>query len=366
MASMATTNQNANNNETIRRLLATYDPRRRRSSLIQYYQMHGEEAYLTFAAPLQGELRNEAEKVIAMMRGRKMSIPANPAKKERPPRSRPANILKAFQTRNQKSNGKVALRASFMKLPRGQVAVTAGRVRATRKQVTGDGSCLFYAVAQAMASRRQGKFLTEAELPRAGMELRKKVQFIQCQRFKSYFRGFLVDPHCQDILNPATYGGEPEILALALITQTPILVFEATSDPNVFIRRKPYHVYGLPTRNPPIFLVYSPGPPPNQELSAHYDLLHDVTVVENIQNVSSIEMVPGRENVSLFRQPGPLKRPRNGRVNGMNGALADQFTLPVPQRASSSFWGTSSFWGEAAMGVLMTLSCISSVVRLAR
>lgn len=341
-------NQNARNNDDIRKLLATYkDPRRQRLSLVQYYQMRGKVAYNAFANTLpDGNLRQIATAVGTAMNG----------KAARPTQLGPGQTLQALKARNAKNNQKSAVRQGFRELERGAPAITAGRIRASKLPIPGDGNCLFSAVAQGVAIRRRGQILSQPELFKAAMQLRSQVRVMQCIRHAQFFSGFLDDGHCQDILKQSTYGGQPEILALALLVETPIAIFEATTDPNVFTRHVPHIIYGLKNRNPPLFLLYTPGRGPNPELSAHYDLLNSVTVDRGAL-LPSVEWAPSLQQVEQFglaQRTAPAQRP-NGSVTTWPGG-ADLSS------GSSSFWK----WSEATFGIVMVVSCVSSIARMAR
>lgn len=361
---MAST-QNARNNDDIRKLLATYkDPRRQRVSLVQYYQMRGKDAYKAFANTLPaGNLRQIATAVGTAMNGKAVKTAE----------LRPGRTLQALKVRNAKINQKSAARRGFRELERGAPAITADRIRASKLPVPGDGNCLFYAVAQGMAQRRRGRFLSQPELFKAAMQLRSKVRIMQCKRHAQFFGGFLKDGHCRDILKQSTYGGQPEILALALLIETPIAIFESTRDPNVFRRRAPHMIYGLKNRNPPLFLLYTSGRGPNPELSAHYDLLHSVTVDRGAL-LPGVEWAPSRQAVAQFglaqrTGPGPglsapAQRPNvangGGAMVGMPSVLDS--SPDVSSSGSSSFWN----WSEATFGIVMVVSCVSSIARMAR
>lgn len=358
-------NQNARNNDDIRKLLATYDARRQRISLVQYYQMRGKGAYKGFANSLPaGNLRQIATAVGTEMNGKAVKTAE----------LRPGQTLQALKVRNAKINQKGAARQGFRALERGAPAITAGRIRASKLPVPGDGNCLFSAVAQGMAQRRRGRFLSRPELFNAAMQLRSQVRVMQCKRHAQFFGGFLKDGHCQDILKQSTYGGQPEILALALLVETPIAIFESTPDPTVFTRHVPRVIYGLKNRNPPLFLLYTPGRGPDFELSAHYDLLHSVTV-DRSALLPGVEWAPSRQQVEQFglaQRTGlgagpsaPSQRPnaaanRGGVMVGVPSVLDS--SPDSSSSGSSSFWN----WSETTFGIVMVVSCVSSIARMAR
>lgn len=347
--------KNATNNETIRQLLAAYDPRRRRSTLIQYYRMQGPQKYAAFVETLPDDVKKLAFEI---QKGFKNQRP-------RTTTMRPGNMLKTMQARNQKvgqmQQRSANARATLWQLPRGYAAFSAGRVQATRVTVPGDGNCLFYSVAQAVAQRQRKRFLTGPDLKREAMQLRRKVQFVQCNKYVDFFRGFLKQGHCQEILKPTMYGGEPELIALAMITQTPILVFEPTPQPNVFTRHTPARVYG-PTRNPPIFLVYTPGKGPNPELSAHYDLLTNVQIDPSARLTTTIDMVPARRR-------DIVRANRQNRMNGQNAQNGMNATYPkvIGGEQSSSWWDSLDSFSkvtDVVAGVLVMIACVTSTVRM--
>ena len=101
-------------------------------------------------------------------------------------------------------------------------------------RVRGDGRCMFRALALALANVA-GRVMTSGEEEREADELRlavaeslcrtpdKRQDFSEAVMAISYEQG--LETYCRRILEPAFWGGEPELLVLSRLIKRPIMVY---------------------------------------------------------------------------------------------------------------------------------------------
>ena len=283
------------------------------------------------------------------------------------------------QQRTPKKNIQKSRQDEGRLLAKGTYATHAGMVRAERLKIPGDGNCLFAAVAQGIALRQHGRFHENpAVISQKANLLRQAVRKLQCVDPAGVvrFNGLFDDAHCDKIGRPGEYGGEPEILALAIITRRPIALFDATPETpisSIYVRHSPYRLYThSESTQPPLYLLYSPGRPPNHERDAHYDLLYHATPIVERQ-LPQVETATERP---VNQPPVANRRPNN---NNNTRARQQQQQPVVPQiqivpiqtppapGGGSSFLPTLGGFGggeELAAIATVALSCVCSVVRM--
>ena len=232
--------------------------------------------------------------------------------------------------------------------------------------IPGDGNCLFTALAQGLQLNNKRPILPDYEAVVAGLRVRQKIAKYECMLANpsipskpSDLKVLLTQidgvTHCQKMARPGTYGEEIEIVAFTHIFKVPVMLFRATQKANVFQRHN-MALYGKDINREPIVLLYYQGTYPHQE-DAHYTLLTDVSVI----GPNSHTNIP-REVYSS--------------TTGANGNIQPELppsAIPVPIYASGGrkWWSSSRGGGRNTIEsngliyISMTLSCVSSILRMA-
>ena len=246
-------------------------------------------------------------------------------------------------------------------------------VEAKVKKSPGDGNCLFYSIAQHLYRMRTGgyapinpvsnKLISEnvRRLREETSSYYAKVRNVQ--RVITTETGQAMSPlqYSQHILPSGTYGGEEDIIALSKIHRIPIVIYQKTNQSVANARyhgvyRKSSYIIGEEFKQPPLFLLYTPGRGPNPEHSAHYDVLYGIV------NVTPEEETPS----------APTMTPTRG--NGTPpGTRPSTYPSPIYYAGSGSGSSSSSWFPSFEMPdmssefiyIPMVLSCVSSIVKIA-
>eukprot|EP00871_Galdieria_phlegrea_P004702 jgi/Galph1/5232/GphlegSOOS_G3879.1 len=117
----------------------------------------------------------------------------------------------------------------FGKLPPAVALATEHKRRLRRISVKGDGRCLFRAVAKCLAIN-EGRQLTEQLEVADADALRKEAWKVICVEKRPLFEKSMIiegniHNYCRHLLRPDFYGGEPEMLVLSEVFQSPIQVY---------------------------------------------------------------------------------------------------------------------------------------------
>lgn len=106
-------------------------------------------------------------------------------------------------------------------------------------KIAGDGKCMFRAIAQGLARQRGLTLFPHDEAHEADL-LRQAVYDAICRgKVTREYQPALtsakidgpIDGYCQKLLSPTFWGGDPELLCLSRMLQTPIIVY-VPDDPN--------------------------------------------------------------------------------------------------------------------------------------
>jgi hypothetical protein len=367
--------EDAKYNDLIRKRLATSNFRVEPVAVLEmYYRTLGRARYERFIAPLSGELRKLAVSVLKKMEG--TVEPSNVKRSQ--------NVLNVVKKQHHMQVVK--------ELPRGIAATHAGMVSAEQIRVPRGSDSLFSAVAQAHSIQNRGVLIADPkQLVRISRRLRDYARKVQCETKQIHFEGALNKDHCRVIgkaesstktnngkfiLQPGTYGGETEILALALHMDTTIAVFSATYKLGIYTRVVPYRLYGVNTKNPPIFLLRRLGSSKDPEATAHYDLLYKVKPLQQLPSVQMIKSaremmnttnaLTGNRQTAAAPPPAPPSPPPqpiqvvvqtpepNGGGTKSKGGLGGLLDV-------GSFVG-----GDMAVVGTLALSCIAAAVQAVR
>jgi hypothetical protein len=264
----------------------------------------------------------------------------------------------------------------------------AGSISAKLRVVNPDGNCLFSSIVQALAHRSRGSFIENVNLINERQrKLRNRVADYQCSLIGRNIVGPLMYEEelqggCARIRKNGAYGGMPELVSLAMILRTPIIIFTRTNSQGEYVRHmagmKEGIVYGEARfKAPPIYLVYRPGQDrSNPEGSAHYDYLYEPTIRSVIDHVAFVPptpdtMIPGipgipGNNATLPPQPQlrtntKVNRPWPGRGTGGGGGRGFG-------SLGGSFSGIGDGWGDGLTGwswILTAVGCVASTFALA-
>lgn len=279
-----------------------------------------------------------------------------------------ANVLETVKKAQNKGNQLRAAAAQQRLFFRAQI------IEANRLKVSGDGNCLFTSVAQALHYRQTGMFIQNRDVLHARqLELRKRVSEYICNNPRLKELG-----DCTAMLNNGTYGGEPEIEALAMVTRIPIMIFKSAGRNGKYYQRHAFNGVGIVyggqfNSTEPIYLVYTPGSTQDDN-DAHYDYLYN-PIVDSKYVMPRIAFVP------------PINGPKT-RVNSRQQAQQAQQQPTIPifaggnkrresmgngiARSSGLGGGFDSWfsgkWGSDLSGaswILMAITCVSSSIALA-
>jgi hypothetical protein len=369
--------------ERIRRRIEESNFQGQRAAFEIYYKTRGRVRYKHFIEPIKLELRKLADSVANKMRN--TIVEGNNVKFSQ-------NAFSAIDAELKKIKKQHHMQV-LRELPRGIAATHAGMISGERIQIPRGSDSLFSAVAQALSVRHQGIFIADPKrLGQASRRLREYARKVQCNTKQIHFEGALNRNHCRVIgkaesstktsngkiiLQPGTYGGETEILALALHAKTTIAVFSATPKLGIYTRVVPHRLYGINnTKEPPIFLLRRLGSSKDPEATAHYDLLYKVKPLRQLPSVQMIksarEMMNTANTLTGNRQnaaapppapPPPPPQPiqvvvqtpePNGGGTKSKGGLGGLLDV-------GSFVG-----GDMAVVGTLALSCIAAAVQAVR
>lgn len=293
--------------------------------------------------------------------------------------ARTKNVLNAV-TKQRAQNATInGARIQFRALQKNRENVfKAGFILAKLREVNGDGNCLFSSIVQALAHRSRGSFIENVNIINERQrKLRNRVADYQCSPIGRTILGpFMEDDQklggCAEIRKNGVFGGEPELVSLAMLLRTPIIIF--TRARGGYVRHmagmKKGVVYGEARfKAPPIYLVYRRGQDPsNPEGGAHYDYLYEPTVRSVIDHVAFVPHTPDMihgNNTTLPPQPQfstntKVNRTWPGRGTGGGGSgFGSGF---------GSFSGIGDGWGDGLTGwswILTALGCVASTFALA-
>ena len=357
--------EDAKYNDLIRKRLETSNFRVEPAAVLEtYYRTLGRARYERFIAPITGQLRELAVSVLKKMEG--TVEPSNVKRSQ--------NVLNVVKKQHHMQVVK--------ELPRGIAVTHAGMVSAEQVRVPRGSDSLFSAVAQAHSIQNRGILIADPkQLVRISRRLRDYARKVQCTTQQVYFEGALDRNHCRNIakaesstktpngrivVQPGTYGGETEILALALHMNTTIAVFSATYKQGIYTRVVPYRLYGVNPKEPSICLLRTLGTGKDPEATAHYDLLYKVKPLQQLPSVQMIKSAREMVNISNAQPMAaatPASPPQSIEVvvktqepNRSSDKGGRGFSLPD----LGGFMG-----GEVAAIGTLVVSCIVSVVRMA-
>ncbi|GIL55524.1 hypothetical protein Vafri_11091 [Volvox africanus] len=140
------------------------------------------------------------------------------------------------------------------------------QVRFRLRRISGDGACMFRAIAQGAQMATHGKAMSLESEEVAALNLRQAV-VRELRRRREEIEPFLpgiaadFDEYCRTMSNPMAWGGEPEMVMAVHVVQRPITVYHVEDG-----QLAPIVTYGdqLLGSAQPISLLWS---------GAHYDLL---------------------------------------------------------------------------------------------
>ncbi|GIM06424.1 hypothetical protein Vretimale_10733, partial [Volvox reticuliferus] len=140
------------------------------------------------------------------------------------------------------------------------------QVRFRLRRISGDGACMFRAIAQGAQMATHGKAMSPESEEMAALNLRQAV-VRELRRRREEIEPFLpgiaadFDEYCSTMSNPMAWGGEPEMVMAVHVVQRPITVYHAEDGQLAPIVTYGEHLLGAAQ---PISLLWS---------GAHYDLL---------------------------------------------------------------------------------------------
>ncbi|GLI60484.1 hypothetical protein VaNZ11_002643 [Volvox africanus] len=140
------------------------------------------------------------------------------------------------------------------------------QVRFRLRRISGDGACMFRAIAQGAQMATHGKAMSLESEEVAALNLRQAV-VRELRRRREEIEPFLpgiaadFDEYCRTMSNPMAWGGEPEMVMAVHVVQRPIMVYHVEDGQLAPIVTYGDHLLGSAQ---PISLLWS---------GAHYDLL---------------------------------------------------------------------------------------------
>mmetsp|Transcript_4127 Transcript_4127/g.7522 ORF Transcript_4127/g.7522 Transcript_4127/m.7522 type:complete len:547 (-) Transcript_4127:70-1710(-) len=135
----------------------------------------------------------------------------------------------------------------------------------TVSKVRGDGRCLFRSVAKSRAFANGMMSVWNEDMERTEADRLRNTVIRELHAHRELLLTYCVvegdfDKYCRKMANPRTFGGEPELLMLALTVHHPIAVYLRQG-----MHFKQIQVYGRQYSGEPCYILYSDG--------IHYDCL---------------------------------------------------------------------------------------------